>query len=59
MDNDQVIAENVEPAAADEAAEAPKKATRTRRKAAPKANAADAETPASEVAAPEVQRPKA
>ncbi|APX03676.1 Rne/Rng family ribonuclease [Arthrobacter sp. QXT-31] len=53
MDNDQVIAENVEPAAADEAAaEAPKKVTRTRRKAAPKATAADAETAASETAAP-------
>jgi ribonuclease E len=45
MDNDQVIADNVEPAAAGEAAaEAPKKATRTRRKAAPKAKAEDAES---------------
>ncbi|MET3933829.1 Rne/Rng family ribonuclease [Arthrobacter sp. OAP107] len=45
MDNDQVIADNVEPAAAGEAAtEAPKKATRTRRKATPKATAADAES---------------
>ncbi|WP_353712424.1 Rne/Rng family ribonuclease [Arthrobacter sp. K5] len=47
MDNDQVIAVNVEPAAAGEAAEAPKKATRTRRKAPPKATAADAESAAS------------
>ncbi|MFC7850637.1 Rne/Rng family ribonuclease [Arthrobacter sp. NPDC057388] len=53
MDNDQVIAENVEPAAADEAAEAPKKVTRTRRKAAPKAKAADAGTAAPETAAPD------
>ena len=42
MDNDQVIAVNEEPAANGEAAaaEAPKKATRTRRKAAPKAKEA-------------------
>ncbi|MDP9695178.1 UNVERIFIED_ORG: ribonuclease E [Arthrobacter globiformis] len=54
MDNDQVIAVNEEPAAAGEAAaEAPKKATRTRRKAAPKAAAADTETQASELPAPE------
>lgn len=52
MDNDQVIAVNEEPAAAAEAAaEAPKKATRTRRKAPPKATAADAESAASETAA--------
>ncbi|MBD1541074.1 Rne/Rng family ribonuclease [Arthrobacter sp. IA7] len=54
MDNDQVIAVNEEPAATGEAAaEAPKKATRTRRKAAPKAAAAATETPASELPAPE------
>ncbi|MDQ0865631.1 Rne/Rng family ribonuclease [Arthrobacter globiformis] len=48
MDNDQVIAVNVEPAAAGEAAaEAPKKATRTRRKTPPKATALDAESAAS------------
>ncbi|MFP3462357.1 Rne/Rng family ribonuclease [Arthrobacter globiformis] len=52
MDNDQVIAENVEPAAAGEAAaEAPKKATRTRRKATPKAKSADAESVAPEALA--------
>ncbi|MFF2842741.1 Rne/Rng family ribonuclease [Paenarthrobacter sp. NPDC057981] len=51
MDNDQVVAVNDEAAAA-ENAEAPKKTTRTRRKAAPKA--ADAvETPAAETPAPE------
>ncbi|UKA52682.1 Rne/Rng family ribonuclease [Arthrobacter sp. FW305-BF8] len=54
MDNDQVIAVNEEPAATGEAAaEAPKKATRTRRKATPKAAAADTETAASELPAPE------
>ncbi|MDQ0619248.1 Rne/Rng family ribonuclease [Arthrobacter globiformis] len=54
MDNDQVIAINEEAAATGEtAAEAPKKATRTRRKASPKATAADAETAASELPAPE------
>lgn len=68
MDNDQVIADNVEPAAAGEAAaEAPKKATRTRRKATPKAKAADAEsvtpgptaeTPASEGAVSETAAPE-
>jgi ribonuclease E len=52
MDNDQVIAENAEPAAANEAAEAPKKVTRTRRKAAPKATAADVGAAAHETAAP-------
>lgn len=41
MDNDQVVAVN-EDAASAEAAEAPKKPTRTRRKAAPKAAAAEA-----------------
>ncbi|MFE4543056.1 Rne/Rng family ribonuclease [Arthrobacter sp. NPDC056727] len=59
MDNDQVIAVNEDPAAADEAAEAPKKATRTRRKAAPKAKAADAESGAPEAAAPETATPEA
>ncbi|MEV7662172.1 Rne/Rng family ribonuclease [Paenarthrobacter sp. NPDC089316] len=44
MDNDQVVAVNDEAADA-ETAEAPKKTTRTRRKAAPKASA-DVETPA-------------
>jgi ribonuclease E len=54
MDNDQVIAVNEEPAAAGEAAaEAPKKATRTRRKAPPKATAADVESAASDGPAPE------
>ncbi|MBT2546797.1 Rne/Rng family ribonuclease [Arthrobacter sp. ISL-65] len=54
MDNDQVIAVNEEAAATGEtAAEAPKKATRTRRKASPKATAAAAETAASELPAPE------
>lgn len=54
MDNDKVIAENVEPAAADEAAaEAPKKVTRTRRKAAPRAKAADAGTAAPDTVVPE------
>ncbi|WP_395404274.1 Rne/Rng family ribonuclease [Arthrobacter sp. UC242_113] len=54
MDNDQVIAVNEERAATGEAAaEAPKKATRTRRKATPKAAAADSETAASELPAPE------
>ncbi|MET4619953.1 ribonuclease E [Arthrobacter sp. 2762] len=48
MDNDQVVAVNDEAAAA-ETAEAPKKTTRTRRKAAPKA----VETPAVEEAAGE------
>ncbi|YCK83811.1 Rne/Rng family ribonuclease [Arthrobacter sp. D3-18] len=51
MDNDQVVAVNDEAAPA-ETAEAPKKATRTRRKAAPKV-AADVETPAAETAASE------
>ncbi len=46
MDNDQVVAVNDEAAPA-ETAEAPKKATRTRRKAAPKV-AADVEAPAAE-----------
>ncbi|WP_311213016.1 MULTISPECIES: Rne/Rng family ribonuclease [unclassified Arthrobacter] len=46
MDNDQVVAVNNEAAPA-ETAEVPKKATRTRRKAAPKV-AADAETQAAE-----------
>ncbi|WP_309075435.1 Rne/Rng family ribonuclease [Paenarthrobacter sp.] len=46
MDNDQVVAVNDEAAPA-ETAEAPKKATRTRRKAAPKV-AADVEVPAAE-----------
>ncbi|MGR0160074.1 Rne/Rng family ribonuclease [Paenarthrobacter nitroguajacolicus] len=52
MDNDQVVAVNDEAAPA-ETAEAPKKATRTRRKAAPKV-AADAEAPAAEASTPEV-----
>ncbi|UVJ37949.1 Rne/Rng family ribonuclease [Arthrobacter sp. CJ23] len=64
MDNDQVVAVNEEAASA-EAAEAPKKTTRTRRKAAPKAAAAEtapaeaapadstAEIPAPEVPAAE------
>ncbi|MCT9867784.1 Rne/Rng family ribonuclease [Paenarthrobacter aurescens] len=47
MDNDQVVAVNDEAAPA-ETAEAPKKATRTRRKAAPKV-AADVESPAAGV----------
>ncbi|MFJ4266859.1 Rne/Rng family ribonuclease [Paenarthrobacter nicotinovorans] len=51
MDNDQVVAVNDEAAAA-ENAEAPKKTTRTRRKAAPKAVDA-VETPAAEAPAPE------
>ncbi|MBT2584313.1 Rne/Rng family ribonuclease [Arthrobacter sp. ISL-95] len=51
MDNDQVVAVNDEAAPA-ETAEAPKKATRTRRKAAPKV-AADVEAPAAEVSAPD------
>ncbi|MDQ1059077.1 ribonuclease E [Arthrobacter globiformis] len=59
MDNDQVIAVNEEPAAAGEAAaEAPKKATRTRRKAPPKATAADAESAASETAAADAALPE-
>ncbi|VXB19879.1 Ribonuclease E [Arthrobacter sp. 9V] len=51
MDNDQVVAVNDEAAPA-ETAEAPKKATRTRRKAAPKV-AVDADAPSAEVSAPE------
>ncbi|WP_043806140.1 Rne/Rng family ribonuclease [Paenarthrobacter aurescens] len=51
MDNDQVVAVNDEAAPA-ETAEAPKKATRTRRKAAPKV-AADVEAPAADTPAPE------
>ena len=51
MDNDQVVAVNDEAAPA-ETAEAPKKATRTRRKAAPKV-AADVEAPAAEAPASE------
>ncbi|MDI2033133.1 Rne/Rng family ribonuclease [Paenarthrobacter nitroguajacolicus] len=51
MDNDQVVAVNDQAAPA-ETAEAPKKTTRTRRKAAPKA-AADVETPAAEAPAVE------
>ncbi|WP_026005786.1 Rne/Rng family ribonuclease [Arthrobacter sp. M2012083] len=51
MDNDQVVAVNDEAAPA-ETAEAPKKATRTRRKAAPKV-AADVEAPAAEAPAPD------
>ncbi|MFC8038423.1 Rne/Rng family ribonuclease [Paenarthrobacter sp. NPDC057355] len=51
MDNDQVVAVNEEAAPA-ETAEAPKKATRTRRKAAPKA-VEEVETPAIEVPAVE------
>ncbi|WP_024816906.1 Rne/Rng family ribonuclease [Arthrobacter sp. 31Y] len=52
MDNDQVVAVNDEAAPA-ETAEAPKKATRTRRKAAPKV-AADVEAPAAEASTPDV-----
>ncbi|MFW0775028.1 Rne/Rng family ribonuclease [Paenarthrobacter nitroguajacolicus] len=51
MDNDQVVAVNDEAAPA-ETAEAPKKVTRTRRKAAPKV-AADAEAPAVEASTQE------
>ncbi|KRE66762.1 ribonuclease E [Arthrobacter sp. Soil736] len=56
MDNDQVIAVNEEQAANEEAvaAEAPKKATRTRRKAAPKAKAAESD---SAPLLPELQQP--
>ncbi|CAH0253488.1 Ribonuclease G [Arthrobacter sp. Bi83] len=56
MDNDQVIAVNEEPAASAEAvaAEAPKKATRTRRKAAPKVK--EPEAPLS-LPEPELQEP--
>lgn len=55
MDNDQVIAVNEEQAANEEsgAAEAPKRATRTRRKAAPKATA-DTDAAAT---TPELQQP--
>ncbi|WP_104173109.1 Rne/Rng family ribonuclease [Arthrobacter sp. Y81] len=63
MDNDQVLAVNEETAASEEAVapEAPKKATRTRRKAAPKveaveaaeSEAAPAEAPAADTAAEE------
>ncbi|MGJ3191282.1 Rne/Rng family ribonuclease [Paenarthrobacter sp. FR1] len=59
MDNDQVVAVNDEAAPA-ETAEAPKKTTRTRRKAAPKAEAAavtDVESPASETPAAEASEP--
>lgn len=56
MDNDQVVAVNGDPAEKEEpvAAEAPKKATRTRRKAAPKAEAPEAQVSLPE---PEVQEP--
>ncbi|WP_104140573.1 Rne/Rng family ribonuclease [Arthrobacter sp. ZGTC131] len=56
MDNDQVIAVNEEQAANGEAAaaEAPKKATRTRRKAVPKAKEADTDSPS---ALPDLQQP--
>ncbi|KUM39096.1 Rne/Rng family ribonuclease [Arthrobacter sp. EpRS71] len=59
MDNDQVVAVNDEAAPA-ETAEAPKKTTRTRRKAAPKV-VADVEAPAAEASTPEVsaEAPKA
>ncbi|MBP1231696.1 ribonuclease E [Arthrobacter sp. PvP102] len=60
MDNDQVLAVNEEAAASEEAAapQAPKRAVRTRRKAAPKAEAveaeaAPAEAPAADAAAEE------
>ncbi|UKA48041.1 Rne/Rng family ribonuclease [Arthrobacter sp. FW305-123] len=52
MDNDQVVAVNDEAAPA-ETAEAPKKTTRTRRKAAPKV-VADVEAPAAEASTPDV-----
>ncbi|MDR6508774.1 Rne/Rng family ribonuclease [Arthrobacter oryzae] len=53
MDNDQVLAVNEEAAASEEAAapEAPKRATRTRRKAAPKAEAEPEAAPAEAAAA--------
>lgn len=56
MDNDQVIAVNEDPAAKEEAvaAKAPKKATRTRRKAAPKVKEPDAQVSLPE---PELQEP--
>lgn len=56
MDNDQVVAVNEDPAEKEEpvAAEAPKKATRTRRKAAPKAEEPEAQVSLPE---PEVQEP--
>ncbi|MBT2523390.1 Rne/Rng family ribonuclease [Arthrobacter sp. ISL-28] len=56
MDNDQVIAVNEDPAANEEtvAAEAPKKATRTRRKAAPKVKEPEPEVSLPE---PELQEP--
>ena len=56
MDNDQVIAVNEEQAANGEAAaaEAPKKATRTRRKAVPKAKEADTDSAS---ALPDLQQP--
>ncbi|MFE5837862.1 Rne/Rng family ribonuclease [Arthrobacter sp. NPDC056493] len=58
MDNDQVIAVNEDSAAAGETAEAPKKATRTRRKAAPKVKEADTEPLTSEGAVPETAVPE-
>jgi ribonuclease E len=61
MDNDQVIAVNEEAAATGEAAaEAPKKATRTRRKATPKAapESLTSEGAAPETAAPETAVPE-
>ena len=56
MDNDQVIAVNEEQAANGEAAaaEAPKKATRTRRKAVPKAKEAGTDSAS---ALPDLQQP--
>ncbi|MGO4120658.1 Rne/Rng family ribonuclease [Arthrobacter sp. YAF16] len=65
MDNDQLVAGNDEAAVAEvapeaAAAEAPKKATRSRRKAAPKAEAADAAVASDVVAdAPAVDNPEA
>lgn len=58
MDNDQVIAVNEEQAASGEAAaEAPKKATRTRRKAAPKTAEADSAPLLPELQQPAVAEP--